>query len=241
MTIPTVSRLAAVVLASALHLCSAPAWTHELTCTPADPVADREAPLDLPAYRERLETYFYSGEYIDEIADRVAAAQGYLEQRLQEGVERPAIVLDVDETSLSNWAQMVSFQFGYDSGLWNEWVETASAFPIGPTLDLVRWAHDQGVAVFFVTGRSPEEREATARNLEAVGYGPWHTLYLKDKSECCTGLSCGFAATCKSYYRKLIADQGFTIVVNLGDQRSDLLGGWAERTFKLPNPFYFIP
>ena len=30
-------------------------------------------------------------------------------------------------------------------------------------------------------------------------------------------------------------------VVNLGDQRSDLEGGYAERTFKLPNPVYFLP
>jgi len=33
-------------------------------------------------------------------------------------------------------------------------------------------------------------------------------------------------------------DQGYAIVVNIGDQMSDLDGGFAERTFKLPNPFY---
>jgi len=37
------------------------------------------------------------------------------------------------------------------------------------------------------------------------------------------------------------ADQGYTIIVNIGDQMSDLDGGFAERTYKLPNPFYFIP
>jgi hypothetical protein len=30
------------------------------------------------------------------------------------------------------------------------------------------------------------------------------------------------------------------IIANLGDQFSDLAGGYAERTFKLPNPFYSI-
>jgi hypothetical protein len=30
-------------------------------------------------------------------------------------------------------------------------------------------------------------------------------------------------------------------VVNIGDQFSDLAGGFAERVFKLPNPYYFIP
>jgi hypothetical protein len=32
-----------------------------------------------------------------------------------------------------------------------------------------------------------------------------------------------------------------TIVANMGDQPSDLEGGFAERTFLLPNPFYRIP
>jgi hypothetical protein len=31
------------------------------------------------------------------------------------------------------------------------------------------------------------------------------------------------------------------IIANIGDQQSDLFNGHAERPFKLPNPFYFIP
>jgi hypothetical protein len=30
-------------------------------------------------------------------------------------------------------------------------------------------------------------------------------------------------------------------VASMGDQQSDLTGGYAERTFKLPNPVYFLP
>ena len=33
---------------------------------------------------------------------------------------------------------------------------------------------------------------------------------------------------------------GYLIILNVGDQESDLTGGFADRTFKLPNPFYFI-
>jgi hypothetical protein len=36
-------------------------------------------------------------------------------------------------------------------------------------------------------------------------------------------------------------DEGYTILLSMGDQRSDLEGGYAERTFKLPNPYYWIP
>ena len=37
-----------------------------------------------------------------------------------------------------------------------------------------------------------------------------------------------------------IERRGYTILANVGDQRSDLAGGHARRAFKLPNPFYFI-
>jgi hypothetical protein len=30
-------------------------------------------------------------------------------------------------------------------------------------------------------------------------------------------------------------------VANLGDQFSDLDGGFSDRTFKIPNPMYFLP
>ena len=33
---------------------------------------------------------------------------------------------------------------------------------------------------------------------------------------------------------------GYRIIANVGDQESDLTGGGADRSFKLPNPFYFI-
>ena len=35
--------------------------------------------------------------------------------------------------------------------------------------------------------------------------------------------------------------KNFTIIANIGDQQSDLAGGYAERTWKVPNPFYYIP
>jgi len=45
----------------------------------------------------------------------------------------------------------------------------------------------------------------------------------------------------KAPERRKIAERGYTIVLSLGDQESDLKGGYAERTFKLPNPVYYLP
>ena len=34
---------------------------------------------------------------------------------------------------------------------------------------------------------------------------------------------------------------GYDIVANFGDQFSDLIGGYADRAVKLPNPTYYLP
>ena len=45
----------------------------------------------------------------------------------------------------------------------------------------------------------------------------------------------------KSGTRAYIESQGYDIVANFGDQFSDLLGGYADKTFKMPNPNYYLP
>jgi len=45
----------------------------------------------------------------------------------------------------------------------------------------------------------------------------------------------------KAPERRKIAEQGYAIILNVGDQESDFKGGYAERTFKLPNPVYYLP
>jgi acid phosphatase len=49
------------------------------------------------------------------------------------------------------------------------------------------------------------------------------------------------AADFKTPQRAAIQGRGYTIIANIGDQPSDLDGGFAERTYLLPNPFYRIP
>lgn len=46
----------------------------------------------------------------------------------------------------------------------------------------------------------------------------------------------------KSGARKRLVDAGYRIWGNVGDQWTDLLGDCkGNRTFKLPNPMYFVP
>ena len=91
------------------------------------------------------------------------------------------------------------------------------------------------MAVFFLTGRPERFREATESNLRSAGY-EWTGVLLKPDAMRTTS-----AVEQKAAERKKLLEQGYRIAVNMGDQMSDLDGGFAERTYKLPNPFYFVP
>jgi acid phosphatase len=56
-----------------------------------------------------------------------------------------------------------------------------------------------------------------------------------------TGRQTDSAVDLKEPIREWIENNGYTIILNVGDQASDLFGGHAGKTFKLPNPFYVIP
>jgi acid phosphatase len=103
-------------------------------------------------------------------------------------------------------------------------------------MDVYNTAKDRGVAIFFITGRSETQREATERNLADVGYTGYARLIMEP-----IGAHYFSAADFKAPQRQAIEQEGYTIVANMGDQPSDLDGGFAERTFLLPNPFYRIP
>ena len=45
----------------------------------------------------------------------------------------------------------------------------------------------------------------------------------------------------KSGTRAYIESMGYEIIASFGDQPSDLNGGYADRTFKMPNPNYYLP
>jgi acid phosphatase len=152
--------------------------------------------------------------------------------------ERLAMVLDIDETSLSNYCEMKREDYGFIAAMFNQWVvslEAAVALP--GTLRLFEKARADRVEVFFITGRPEEQRAATARNLEAAGYRGWKGLSLRvgAQKEMPT-------VAYKSEERRKILDAGYRIVMSVGDQWSDLNGEpRAEISVKLPNPFYYLP
>jgi acid phosphatase len=223
---------------------------------PAKQVVDTHWPINIGVLAPQLVAYRCS-DYLKDMTAVLDGARDWIEKRVPQ-IEKPAVVFDIDETSLSNWAEIYHNHFAYaptgpcDLAAAQKlcgdraWELSARAVALAPTLAFYRFAkslkgkNGEAVAVFFVTGRfeDPAMRAATTRNLRNVGYDSWTSLVLRPRP------SSGPVSVYKTGERKKI-EQQYTIVANTGDQYSDLIGDpdndHAERCFKLPNPFYFIP
>jgi predicted secreted acid phosphatase len=151
--------------------------------------------------------------------------------------EKLAMVLDIDETSLSNYCEQSREGFGFVGSVYNAYLmSTDASIPIPGTLALFNQAQAAGVDVYFITGRNNDQTETTARNLRIAGYDHWAGLTLRDDHE--RNLD---TTLYKSNERAKIA-LDHRIILSVGDQWSDLNGpNAAEVSVKLPNPFYFIP
>jgi len=151
--------------------------------------------------------------------------------------EKLALVLDIDETSLSNYPEEAQDDFGFIAKDWDAWADSAKAPAIPGTLKLEQKAESLGVAVFFITGRADALREVTEKNLRAAGYANWAGLTMRAPDQLHEA-----TIAYKSAARAAIVKQGYRIILSVGDQWSDLRGQpQAEYNVKLPNPFYYIP
>jgi hypothetical protein len=230
--------------------------------TKLDPqVRDFSQPSNLDLFKRDL-LYYRCTRYDIEVGLVLQQAKEWVAIRRTE-IDKAAVVLDIDETSLSNWKRIYTDDFAYipngacdfkkgEAGGDIDWQWSARAPAIEPTLHLYKLARCidepspcKPVDVFFVTGRYESKdpyknktpTEWTLENLKNAKYegvAPDH-LYMRPAD------SSGPVANFKTAARIKIEERGFTIIANVGDQQSDLAGGHAERRFKVPNPFYFIP
>lgn len=151
--------------------------------------------------------------WLRDVRPVIDQARAYLQERTSTARpgEKPAIVLDIDNTSLETY--------------FDWWFPPA----VAPTRDLARYADSRGVDVFFVTARPDFIHPATLYNLDRAGY-PVAGLYGRSIPDLFDEVS-----AYKTAQRAAIEKRGYTIVANIGNNTTDLVGGHAERTFKLPD------
>jgi len=216
--------------------------------TPAD---------NLDMLKHQITAYHSSGAYAYDVNKAANKALAWIKTEYQHNKKikpkkRLAIVLDIDETSLSNYRDLKHLGFGGTAQMQNNAEDSGDDPAIVPTLTIYQYAIRHNITVFFITGRDESSRESTIKNLVSEGYAsvkdtmqncelseivtPACNLYLRDGKYLNTS-----AIPYKTVMRKKITKAGYTIIANIGDQYSDLSGGYSLRTFKYPNYMYYIP
>ncbi|MFD7945201.1 HAD family acid phosphatase, partial [Streptomyces sp. NPDC059744] len=198
------ARTAGVAAAAAVLALVAPA-TAAQAAPVSSPAAGAVATSWAPGGNAAILGIDY-GTWQRDVAAVIDVARPYIQQRIAQtpAGQKPAIVLDIDNSSLET-------DFHY---FW-----TFPTPAIAQVRDLVRYADSQGVAIFFVTARPGIIASLTQHNLTAVGY-PVTGLYVRDLPDLFDEVS-----TYKTAKRAEIEARGYTIIAHNANNESDLVGG----------------
>jgi len=194
-----------------------------------------QTPQNIGLLKQELKAYYYSGGY-DKAMNQVGdAALEYLKS-CKNMPGKLAIVLDIEEVALLTYPLVEEMDFSYDPVKYDRFIRSGRETVIQSTLKLVIQAQKQGVSVIFLTGRKEEYREVTIANLKRTGYDNWTKIIMRPND-----MKPVSVAEFKIKEREKIIKEGYRIILNLGDQYSDFQGGFYDKGFKYPNPFYYIP
>jgi predicted secreted acid phosphatase len=191
----------------------------------------------------------YDSPYIDELAALTADALDDLPEA--DPAEDQAVVLDADDTMLWTYdMEDAAMHFTFDPALQDVWVQD-QRFPATPSMvDFVAALQAKGYAVFGLTGRDADQEEATLGNLAKVGYtgftaDNFFTEWMEPEEQpayiSCASADCTTVEYKAGTRKHIEEDLGYDIALNVGDQWSDLQGGYADAVLKLPNPTYYLP
>ncbi|PBC64576.1 Secreted acid phosphatase [Streptomyces sp. Tue6028] len=192
--------------------------------------------------------------YAKDLARIESDAERYIDKaahKARHHGEKPAVVFDIDDTLLLSLDYEKKTNYTYNSASWAAYVAQADRPAVFGTPALVEYARSKGVEVFYNSGLKESQRADAVKNLKKVGADvnlDADHMFLKDAanppaylSDCATATAWNCTTVqYKSGTRKHIESLGYEIVANFGDQYSDLDGGYADRTYKLPNPTYFV-
>ena len=143
----------------------------------------------------------------------------------------PAVILDLDETAIDNSAYEAGLAVSggdFDPKSWDVWTKAEQAKAIPGAVEFTTYADGKGVKVFYVTNRNADQKEATKRNLQALGFpmgGNVDTFLMqRDRPEWASSAKGARIAHVAKDYRVLLLFGD-----NIGDFSDKYNGSIAER------------
>jgi predicted secreted acid phosphatase len=190
-----------------------------------------------PAAPEQIIEY-YEGpakEYDADLKAVVNRATRSLKSQLKKKPKRPAIVFDIDDTLESTYR--CAKESNFDRGAISVCQAQTDQDPMKPVWRLLKYAKKRKLKIIVITGRPQGFELGTRQQLRRDGLRGKYTLVMRPNNEFGEPSAPYKAAARKRLKRK----RKLKILVNIGDQRSDLSGGASVKRFKVPNPMYFTP
>jgi len=203
--------------------------------------------------------YYQAGRQLDRMLSSKSDESALLEQGDNYEKRPLAIIVDIDETILSNGPfhyQLLSEGKNFSEQAWSDWVNQARSKPVPGALEYITHAAQKGVTVFYLTNRDTTLFEPTWRNLKEVGFplSDKNQLLMreaqKDKEEDI------YPNWDKGARRAQIAAH-YHVIQMIGDSLDDFMNNtehmtpaerreasshylayWGDKWFMLPNPVY---
>lgn len=195
-------------------------------------------PENLSCAKQAIINYYQSNEFEKDVNAIVGKAEKYLLRRVTSNSlslhpQKLAMVMDIDDTVLSNFPNYKKRDFSGLPDQIDSSFQDVTAPAIPAALHLYNLAIKNNVAVFFITFRPAWTKSYTMANLQNAGYYGWKAIYLPNKKEIKLP-----PQIYKTHIRQRLSEQGYDIILSVGDQDSDLVGGYADYLLKIPNPLY---
>lgn len=147
--------------------------------------------------------------------------------RLDANLARPhtlpaAVIVDIDETVLDNSPFQVTNTAKdriYTPANWTSWTQLASAKALPGAVEFLKYAADKQCAIYYISNRSAEEKNATIKNLFELGFpmaDEAHVLCMENKVSDKTD-------------RRAFVSKGHYVALLCGDQLRDFDERFKDR------------
>ncbi|BDD06496.1 5'-nucleotidase, lipoprotein e(P4) family [Aureibacter tunicatorum] len=139
---------------------------------------------------------------------------------LEEG-QRPAVILDIDETVLDNspfQEKMIERGETFSVKAWNEWVDRGEAKLLPGAKDFLEFAGQKGVAIFYISNRHVSTFDATLENLKKFNLPQANADHLLLKEE-----------TSNKTARRNKVNEEYKTILFIGDNLTDFKHSYANR------------
>ncbi|MEE2769560.1 MAG: HAD family acid phosphatase [Pseudomonadota bacterium] len=182
-------------------------------------------------YTKDIRDYVKKGQYDKDLKKIVKQAKTLVNYELLTNPKNKAVIIDIDETILSNLPYISQQIHLNDVVKLNRWQMSSKCEAIEPIVSLYGWLLDRDVKIYFITARPLELKKATIDNFKKLSIPPSQIVF-RDQDQW------PVPKEFKIAMRKNIVNNDYDIILNIGDQPTDFEGGYWKRALKVPNPFY---